>query len=133
MRLQVSSSSIGPANYTVPFNPVIYDPADEPQIKDLKVLHGGSIWQKTPNDRRARVLRWEGNMVDHAKMSAMLTYFRSIEGRTRYIRFWEMADINNRWPDAQDWNKIKIINIKAEYRTGGTMQYEYLEIYIKPE
>jgi len=136
-RIQVATASSGTLTSlgSFPSNPCYYDPKDEADVTELKVLHGSSIWQKRSWDDRIRVLRWEGNLVSSSYVSSLYTYFKSIEGKVRWFHFNDIATINLRWPTASttNWKKARVITVKAIYTKGGSLKYDTLEIWIQPE
>jgi hypothetical protein len=133
MRLQISSASGGsPINYTVPINPTFYDAKDEPNTREIEVLHGARIWQKPLYDNRVRIFKWENLDVSNIRFFNMFTYLRSIEGQVRYFNFRILDDINPRWPSALTWKKVRIINAVFAYNKGGTLRTS-LELHFKPE
>ena len=136
-RVQISSAVSGsPINFTCKMNPFVYDPSDEPQIKKFEVLHGSNIWQKKLGDYQARVMRWENLLPSDTGIMNLLTYFRSIEGQTRYINFNDIEVFNKRWLDndtSTPWRKCRIVNTKSELRPGGRVLFDLFEVYLKPE
>ena len=133
MRLHISSSVSGsPVNYVVPINPVFYDPKDETDVEPLEVLHGASIWQKPPNDYRVRMLRWENLDVVRTSFYNLGNYLRSVEGQIRYFRFYELDDLNTKWPNANTWKKVRIVSADFKYNPGGKLVMN-LELRFKPE
>jgi len=133
-RMQLSSSSGGsPVNYTFASNPREYDPKDEAYVSSLQVLHGSAIYQKRSWDDRPRILKWTSNEVTSSYISGLVTYFRSIEGQIRYFNFRDLDSINYRWPSSSAWKKARVVNVRTNPREGGSLKYEYVEIWIVPE
>lgn len=136
-RIEVSSSSIGPSDYTFTVNPSIYDPVDEAYVAENEVLHAPSVFQKMCYDGRIRVMTWQNHEVGWSDISSTVTYFRSVEGEIRYFNFKDLDSINMRWDtvglDSASWKKARVITIKTKPRPGGKLVYESVQLSLQPE
>lgn len=136
-RIEVSSSSTGPSDYTLPINPFTYDPVDEANIAENSVLHGPAVYQENYSDNRIRTLTWDSFEVSDTDIRSIVQYFRSIEGEIRYFNFKDLDNINERWItddlDDADWKKARVITLKTKPMPGGKLRYEYVQILLQPE
>lgn len=132
LRCQLSSASNGPANVWFPRNPYYYDASDEAYISTFNVLHGADIRHKKQFDGRPRVMRWENIPVSYTNFTNFINYLRSIRLQVRYVNFNSMEPLNSRWPSSTTWKKCRIIDVKADYKEGGILIYNFLELWIKP-
>lgn len=133
-RIQISSAaSSSPVNFTMGVNPVTYDAADEPRLNKFDVLHGANIWQNEPNDYYTRIMRWENMPSNDVSFMNLVTYFRSIEGQTRYINFRDINVLNSRWvtDTSTSWKKCQIITTKSALRPGGRLVFDYFEVHCR--
>lgn len=138
-RLEVSSAYTGPANYTCPVNPHIYDPVDRSQLSQIDILQGAPAYQESYFDNRVRSFKWPGYYMSGSSITSVITYFRSIKGETRYFHFQDIADMNLNWPTIAvstadtDWKNARIIDIIPTYAKGGLLKYESVELLLQPE
>lgn len=138
-RIDVSSADGGPYNYRFLINPYIYDSQDSLDYSMLEPLHSSFIHQIKSFDNRYRILKWENLLLSDSKISSLVTYFRSIKGKIRYFHFQDLASLNNSWPSEatsvidNNWKKARIVDLKIEYRPGGSLKYANIELMICPE
>lgn len=133
-RLQVSSSSTGPANYTLEANPIFYNPEDSVAYTNYELGDGSNVCTRMFWDDRIRVMRWEKYPVGSTFIATVTAYFRSVEGQVRYFNFQNIASIENRLSTAySSWKKVRIINAKSVYMPGGSIRFESFEVSIQPE
>lgn len=132
-RILISSSDSGPANFTFGINPSFYDPVDDAYVAEIDMLFAPSVHQRRGFDGRLRTLIWSGYKMDNVNMSAIVEYLRSIEGEIRYFNFQDIDDLNDRWPSSDTWKKTRVIRIKIQYKSGGQLKYEKIELKIQPE
>ena len=136
-RIEVSSSSSGPKNYTFPVNPFIYDAKDKANVVKMDTLHGAPIYQKKQFDYNQRIMTWKGFEVGNDAMDSVIDYFRSIEGELRWFNFQDLDAINERWDTAyavdDSWKKARVISVDIKYDKGGKLKYENVNVIIQPE
>lgn len=129
----ILTSATPTAEYTLPYNPVYYDPVANYNISPNKLLHGAVAWHDVKFDSRLRQLVWEGNSVDDSDITNMVTFFKNKRGMIYYINFQDMDDVNLLWPSDDTWKKIRIINIDFKIRRGGKLVYDSITLSIQPE
>ena len=133
-RVQVSSAAGGsPVALTFVTNPRAYEAQDSTFVSTFETLHGSPINQNRAWDGRPRTLTWKANEVGSANIEPIDTYFRSIEGKIRYLNFGTMDDINLGWPNTDTWKKLRVISVRAKYREGGKLKYDSFAIVVQPE
>jgi len=139
LRLEISSAYTGPANYTCPVNPNIFNPEDSTQLSRLEILHGAPSWQTKYYDDRHRELVWPAYKMDNVNMSAVVTYFRSVKGEVRYFHFKDIADMNLNWPATavstsdSNWKYARVVNMAIKYRPGGNLRFDEIRVTLQPE
>jgi hypothetical protein len=129
----IFTSSSPTAEYTLPYNPKIYDPVGDFNINEQPILHGAPSWQESKFDSRLRIMKWEGNEVEDSNISTMISFFKSKKGMIYYINFEDMDDANLMWPTSDTWKKVRIINVKTKIRAGGPLIYDSIELFFQPE
>jgi len=138
-RIEVSSAYTGPANYTLPVNPYTFDAVDSEDITAVEVLHGAASHQKAYFDDRPRILIWPAYEMSQTSISSVVTYFRSIKGKTRYFNFKDIASMNLNWPTTavstanSDWKYGRVLNLSIKHRSGGKLRYDTIELSVQPE
>ena len=137
-KIQVSSSSPeGPANYTFNVNPSIYKVGKSAHIIDSDIAPSFYFFQSQSFDYIPRSFIWTNYDVTHTSMAAVVTYFRSIEGQTRYFNFKDINSMNVWWDTAYtasaSWKKARVIALNIDYKKGGRLKYEQVELVIQPE
>lgn len=132
-RLKVSSSNGGDLAFVLNHNPYIYDASDSMNLVDWVEATGNLTYMTRPFDSRLRKLTWSGYLVDSTAISVTADYFRYREGQIRYFNFGNMSSTNARWITASDWKKARIIDVKVNYKRGGILRYDTLDVIIQPE
>ena len=132
IRVQLSSASGGPADFTVPYNPVYVEEKADYDVNAIPILHGSPVYQVPAYDGRPRILRWESNEVGDVNMASLLGQLRYRKGKVWYINFNDIDDLFWSWPSLTTWNKMMIIDIKTKSRRGGKLQYDSFEAYVMP-
>lgn len=133
MNVQVSSYSDGSNSYTMTWNPVYFDPAPGYDLTEVPVLHGASSWQKKSWDSRIRILEWRRNKVENDSFTTQMTKMRLWKGRVMYINFQNIVSLVTNWPVSNTWKKVRIIDVKETFQSGGTLKYESVQLIIQPE
>ena len=129
----ILTSATPTAEYTLPINPVFYNPVGDYNVTSTEVLHGAPSWQETKFDSRLRSMAWRGYEVGSTNITAIINFLKSKKGMTYYINFQDMDDANLMWPTSDTWKKVRIINVKTTIRTGGTLIYDSVELFFQPE
>lgn len=136
-RMQVSSSSTGPVNYTFESNPHAYEGQDSKYVSEFHCNDGHFLHIQNKVDDRIRKLIWEKYLLVSPFVATVANYFRSVEGSIRYFNFANIGDstVEPRWGTSSDWKKARIIAVRAKYARAGKkgLNYEALEVELQPE
>lgn len=142
IRIKVSTSSSGTQDsshftYTFALNPIEADLQNSTDIVGIETLFGAQSFQQSPYDYRIRSLTWKnvpltstvgGSLNFYPQLSSM----KSWVGNIRYFNFGDLRPLNN-WPSGNTWSKLRVIDVKVQYRPGSAVIADSVILEFQPE
>lgn len=121
-------------------NPVSFNPKDEAKVASVPSLNSGATFSRKAFDSEVRIMKWDKFEVANHYMLIIENYFRNHIGEKHYILLNNIESMDERWPDSarvvdgtDEYRVGRIVDIVANYQSGGVIRYSSLEVYIQPE